>query len=204
METISNTYSAATNMPLNSTDANGNYIFHRNLIAPERYEEHQTLTVYGDAQRKAIDEARVTAPATVGELWTKYLELVVRNANVEKQLNALQNGMERVSRSMNEYADDQDFCDSYEDALNSMNSLLRDAGYTGWFEFEGRSEEVEVTVERQRVVRETTTVMVERKRGQEIDEDYAIDVASETDLDSWYVQDDHYNDSGYEVTDIHG
>lgn len=140
-------------------------------------------------------------PKTVGELWMRYLETLRDYSRTSSQLTALENGMSTIAEKMNEYADDQDWCSEYEYQLNEFNGALSNAGYTGWFSFEGRKVQVRVRVERTREVREYIWIDMEMPKGEEVDYHEATEIAGEMDIDAWCVDDDHYNDSDYEITD---
>ena len=154
------------------------------------------------AQREAAQRIINNPPKTLGELWYDYLNLVAANATAVKNLTALERGLGKVNTAMNEYADDQNWCGQYDETLPTFTRMLVEEGYTGWFEFIGRVEEVNVTVERRRVVTETITFSMERVKGAEFDYDSAIDLADGCDTEMWDIQDDCYDTDGYEVIDV--
>lgn len=162
----------------------------------------KSLTFGSTAQREAIQKIINDPPSTLGELWYDYLYLVAAQANSLKNLNALERGLGKVNTYLNEYADDNNYCSDYEAKLSDLNSLIVSEGYTGWFVFEGRTEEVNVTVERRRTIVETTVVTMERARGAEVDYDTATDLASECDESDWEVTDECYDTDYYEVIDV--
>ena len=192
-------YTDRVKMPDIPENARGEYEIPANTLST-KYSEHQRITFWNTAMREAIEEVKAHPPETVGDLWAKYLYLIAQHANTNKQLNALQSGLSAVNEHMNEYADDNNFCESYEDALEEFNNRLYSAGYNGFFQFTGREEEVQVTVRRHRTVLEQTTVTMTRMRNQEIDEDVAQELAD--DVDRWDEIDYDYNTDYYEITDI--
>jgi hypothetical protein len=131
----------------------------------------------------------------------RYLEMCRDYSRASSQLTALENGMSTIAAKMNEYADNEDWCDDYEYQLNEFNGALSNAGYTGWFEFEGRKVQMRVRVERNRIVREHIWIDMEVPKGDDPDYDYATELAGEMDVEDWNIDDDHYNDENYEVTD---
>lgn len=161
----------------------------------------RSLTFGNTAQREAAQAIINNPPKTVGELWHDYLRLVAANANATKNLAALESGLHQVNNYMNNYADDNNLCGEYEDALYTFTRFLTDAGYTGWFEFTGRVEQVTVTVERTRTVREYMTVNMERNKGSE-DVDFALEIAETSEAYEWTISDEEYDTSDYEVTDV--
>lgn len=167
----------------------------------ETLSDHTAIYYRTVAQADAIKAVAADPPKTVGDLWARYLKLVSTNAHYMKQLAALENGMSIIAAKMNDYADEQDWCDDYEYNLNKFNEALNDAGYSGWFAFTARQVQMRVRVERTRQVKEHVWIDMEVARGDEIDYYYATEVANEIDVDSWEIDDDHYDDSDYEVTD---
>ena len=163
--------------------------------------EHGAIYFRTLVQADALKAMVQTPPKTVGELWMRYLHLLSDYSRASKQLSALESGLSTIAEKMNEYADQQDWCDDYEYHLNEFNGALSNAGYNGWFSFEGRKVQMRVRVERERTVKEHTWVEVEVSKGEEVDYHYATEIAGEMDNDEWYIDDDHYNDSDYEITD---
>jgi hypothetical protein len=203
VETPNNTpmtfYTDRVRMPDIPENSRGEYEIKPNTLSP-KYTEHQSIVFYNTAMRTAIEQVKAYPPETVGDLWAKYLYLVAQHAQVNKSLNGLVSGLSVVNEKMNEYADDNNFCSSYEEALSDFNRALYEAGYSGYFEFTGREEEVQVTVRRQRTVLEEVTVSMTRMRDAEIDEDTAQELADE--MDTWTEIDYDYNTDYYEVTDV--
>ena len=192
-------YTDRVRMPDIPENSRGEYEIKANTLSP-KYSEHQSIVFYNTSMRTAIEQVKAYPPETVGDLWAKYLYLVAQHAQVNKHLNALQSGLAVVNEKMNEFADDNNFCSSYEEALTDFNRALYDAGYSGHFEFTGREEEVQVTVRRQRTVLEAVTVSMTRMRDAEIDEDMAQEIADE--MDTWDELDSDYATDYYEVTDV--
>lgn len=163
--------------------------------------EHSAIYFRTLVQADAIKAMLQTPPKTVGELWMRYLETLRDYSRVASQLTALESGMSTIAEKMNAYADDQEWCSDYEYQLNEFNGALSNAGYSGWFSFEGRKVQMRVRVERERTVKEHTWVEVEVSKGEEVDYEYATEIANDVDMDDWMVDDDHYNDGYYEITD---
>ena len=189
-------------LPEIKENASGNLAVDFEPLQPLENRLGKTLTFGNTAQREAIQKIINDPPSTLGELWYDYLYLVAAQANSLKNLNALERGLGKVNTYLNEYADDQNYCSDYEAKLSDLNSLIVSEGYTGWFVFEGRTEEVNVTVERRRTVMETTVVTMERARGAEVDYDTATDLASDYDESLWEVTDECYDTDYYEVIDV--
>ena len=105
---------------------------------------------------------------------------------------------------MNEYASINDFCETYEEALYNFNNTLAQQGYLGWFMFEGRMVSRRVLVQRVRHVQESIWVDVETRQGTEdsLLSEEASEIAEGMDSMYWDVQDDEYDTTDYDVTDI--
>ena len=165
----------------------------------DKFYDYQRVVFMSTAQKEALKRLQDDPPATVGHLWALYLQAVAALAQANKNNQAIVRGLTRINGEMNEFAEDQNFCDSYEwDALRKFNDILAEEGYN-FFEFEGRKTTMRLTIQRDRTVRETLEVEIEVARGEEPDHDYACDVASDTEVAYWEVQDDHYDDSDYQV-----
>ena len=171
-------------------------------LQPLEHRLGKSLTFGNTAQREAAQRIINDPPKTLGELWYDYLMLVAANANAAKNLAALERGLSKVNTFLNEYADNENWCSEYEDKLSDMSSLLVGEGYTGWFTFEGRAEEVQVTIERRRTVLETVTVTMEKPKGSDLDYSDAVELAEGYDDEMWDVQDDCYDTDSYEVSDV--
>jgi len=171
-------------------------------LQPLEHRLGKSLTFGSTAQREAAQKIINDPPKTLGELWYDYLMLVAANANTAKNLAALERGLGKVNYYINEYADDENWCSEYEQKLFDMTRLLVDEGYTGWFEFTGRVEEVQVTIERRRTVLETVTVNMEKPKGSDLDYSDAVDQASEYDDSDWEVTDECYDTDYYEVINV--
>lgn len=192
-------YTDRVRMPDIPENSRGEYEIKANTLSP-KYSEHQVITFYNTAQRTAIEEVKAYPPETVGELWAKYLYLVNQNASTSKQLAAVVSALGTINDQMNEFAEDQNFCDSYEQALSNFNVALSGAGYHGSFQFVGRTEEVQVTVRRQRTILEDTVVTMTRSHGDDIDEEVAQELADECSY--WDEVDSDYNTDCYEIVDV--
>lgn len=141
-------------------------------------------------------------PKTVGELLYQFLELKAHATVTLSDLSALHKGLGKINDWLNEYAEEQNMCDSYESTLDKWNQTLRDQGYHGWFEFEGRKEDIMVTVQRTRTVIETASVCVSMTRNDR-DGAYqeAIEAADNLGLDDWTEVDDCYSTDDYQAID---
>lgn len=171
-------------------------------LQPLEHRLGKSLTFGNTAQREAAQRIINDPPKTVGELWYDYLMLVAAQANSLKNLTALERGLSKVNAFLNEHAENENWCSEYEDKLSDMNSLIVADGYTGWFIFEGRTEEVDVMVERRRTVVETVTVRMEKPKGADVDYETAVDEAAEYDDSLWEVTDECYDTDYYEVVNV--
>ena len=189
-------------MPEIKENASGSLTVDFEPLQPLENRLGKSLTFGNTAQREAAQKIINDPPKTVGELWYDYLMLVAANATAVKNLTALERGLSKVNTYLNEYADDQKYCSDYEAKLSDLNSLIVSEGYTGWFIFEGRTEEVNVTVERRRTIVETTVVTVDRPKGAEVDYEMVTDMASEYDESLWETTDECYDTDCYEVIDV--
>lgn len=171
-------------------------------LQPLENRSGNALMFRSTAQREAAQRIINNPPKTLGELWYDYLNLVAANATTAKNLTALEAGLSKVNTFLNEYAENENWCSEYEDKLSDMNSLIVSEGYTGWFVFEGRTEEVNVTVERRRTIVEQTVVTMDRPKGSEVDYETATDLAADYDESLWEVTDECYDTDYYEVIDV--
>lgn len=171
-------------------------------LQPLEHRLGKSLTFGSTAQREAAQRIINDPPKTVGELWYDYLMLVAANANTAKNLSALERGMGKVNYFLNEYADEENYCSGYEDKLSDLNVLITSEGYTGWFQFEGRTEEVDAIVERRRTIVETVSVRMEKPKGSDLDYNTAVDMAADYDDCHWEVTDECYDTDFYEVIDV--
>ena len=162
------------------------------------FQDYQRVVFMSTAQKEALKRLQDDPPTTVGHLWALYLQAVAALAQANKQNQAVVSGLGRVNYEMNEYADDQNFCDSYEEALRKFNDILAEEGYN-FFEFEGRKATMRLTIQRDRTVRETMEVEIEVPRLSDIDYDYAYEIANESSIDEWETQDDEYDTDHYDV-----
>jgi len=197
METINTTYDYATKFPPvgeeSVGDGNVDYFIELSKLSPQ-YSEHSRVRFSTRDEKSLLETLRMNEPKSVGHLWGMFLKERMELFRVRRQLNALQDGLSQVNERMNEEASEQDLCSSYEDLLEALNSVLRANGYTGWFEFTGRRRTMRFEVQRDRIVRETTTVELEVSHGDDPDYDIVYENASEIDTELWDVQDDHYDD----------
>lgn len=171
-------------------------------LQPLEHRLGKSLTFGNTAQREAAQRIINDPPKTVGELWYDYLMLVAANANTVKNLTGLERGLGKVNAFLNEYADEENYCSGYEDKLSDMNTLISSEGYTGWFQFEGRTEEVDAIVERRRTIVETVSVRMEKPKGGDVDYDTAVDMAADYDDSDWEVTDECYDTDYYQVVSV--
>jgi len=197
METINTTYDYATKFPPVGEepvgDGNVDYYIELSKLSPQYSAESRVRFSTRD-EKSLLETLRMNEPKSVGHLWAMYLKERMELFKTRRQLVALQDGMSSVNDSMNDEANEQNLCSSYEDLLENLNSVLRAHGYTGWFEFTGRRRTMRFEVQRDRIVRETTTVELEVSHGDDPDYDLVYEMASEIDTELWDVQDDHYDD----------
>lgn len=189
-------------MPEIKENAQGSLSVDFEPLQPLEHRLGKSLTFGSTAQREAAQRIINDPPKTVGELWYDYLMLVAAAASTAKNLTALESGLGKVNTFLNEYAENENWCPEYEDKLSDMNTLITSEGYTGWFAFEGRVEEVDVIVERRRTVVETVRVRMEKPRGSEVDYETATDAAADYSDSEWEVTDECYDTDYYEVVSI--
>jgi len=190
-------YTDRTTMPDIPMSTSGDPELQLNTLSAE-FQDYQRVVFMSTAQKEALKRLQDNPPATVGHLWALYLQAVAALAQANKQNQAVVRGLGRVNYEMNEYADDQNFCDSYEEALRKFNDILIEEGYN-FFEFEGRKATMRLTIQRDRTVRETMEVEIEVPRLSDIDYDYAYEIANESSIDEWETQDDEYDTDHYDV-----
>jgi hypothetical protein len=157
----------------------------------DKFHDYQRVVFMSTAQKEALKRLQDDPPATVGHLWALYLQAVAALAQANKQNQAVVRGLTRINFEMNEFADDQNFCDSYEEALRKFNDIFAEEGYN-FFDFEGRKTTMRLTIQRDRTVRETLEVEIEVPYLSDIDYDYAYEIANDSMLDEWETQDDEY------------
>jgi hypothetical protein len=142
----------------------------------------------------------VRTPATVGELTYRYATLLASAESARKQLLALEDGLAGINLEMNEYAETANFCNEYEQKLKIFNQALRDAGYTGTFEFVGRMYDGRALVRRHRVIIEEVWVNVTMDRNGELfDEEDATSIAEDLNPEDFDIVDEQYDTSDYEI-----
>lgn len=141
-------------------------------------------------------------PKTVGELLYQFLELKAHAFTISSDLAALHQGLGSINEWLNEYAEEQNMCGTYEATLEKWNQMFREAGYHSWFNFEGRKEDIMVTVQRTRTVIETATVCVSMTRDdRDAAYEEAVDAAAGLDLSDWTEVDDCYSTDDYQAID---
>jgi hypothetical protein len=166
----------------------------------DKFADHQRLVFMSTAQKEALTRLQENPPATVGHLWALYLQAVAALAVANKNNQAVIRALSRINYEMNQFADDNDFCDSYEEYLQTFNNIFSEEGYN-FFDFEGRKTTMRVTIQRDRTVRETMHVEIEVPRGQDPDYDYAYEIASDSMIDEWETQDEEYDTDRYDAID---
>jgi hypothetical protein len=164
----------------------------------DKFHDYQRVVFMSTAQKEALTRLQENPPATVGHLWALYLQAVAALAQANKNNQAVVRALSRINFEMNEYADDQNFCDSYENALRKFNDIFAEEGYN-FFDFEGRKTTMRLTIQRDRTVRETMTVEIEVPRLSETDYDYAYDIANDSMIDEWETEDDEHDTDNYQV-----
>lgn len=150
--------------------------------------------VFASPQQQHVFRTQVlkNPPKTVGTLMYSWITAVNNYALKEASLNALINGLQEINAEMNKYAEHNNLCSEYEEKLGLFNDMLKNAGYRGWFQFEGRERTYDVLVERQRTVTERIWTRV-TLTGTSIDEDeiaeMAVSQVEDTDEDEWEESD---------------
>lgn len=202
METINTTYDNATNFPPVGEETVGDgsvdFYIELNKLSPQYSAESRVRFSTRD-EKSLLETLRTNEPKSVGHLWAMYLKNRMELFRTRKRMTALEDGLTLVNGHMNNEADEQNMCSAYEELLVTLNDILRQNGYDGYFWFTGRTKTMRIEVQRERVVQETTTVELEVMHGDDPDYDMAYEMASEMDLMFWNVQDDHYNDMDYTV-----
>lgn len=142
-------------------------------------------------------------PKTVGALQYSYVTAVHARTGFLQQLDTLIAGLQEINAEMNNYAEHNNLCSEYEEKLGIFNEMLRKAGYTGWFQFEGRERTYDVLVERTRTITERTWIQVtltgsgNANDHQEAAYERACSEAEEVDDSVWEETDTFYDN--YEV-----
>jgi hypothetical protein len=140
------------------------------------------------------------SPRSVGELTYRYAVALAAAESARKQLRVLENGLAGINLEMNEYAEENEFCNLYEQKLKIFNQALRDAGYTGGFEFVGRRYDGRARVRRHRVIIEEVWVDVTMNRNGELfDEEDATSIAEDLNPEDFDIVDEQYDTSDYEI-----
>lgn len=194
METINTTYNYATQMPDIVENGNGDPALNKQVLVPSA-ESWESIVFARTCEREALDRLKHNTPPTVGDLWWQYLIAVQQEARAANNQQVLVRALNRINTEMNEYADDQSFCEGYEEALERFNKILNEEGYNGYFSFEGRTETYTVRVTRHRIVKETIDVDIEMRKGSSdlsvIQEAY--EVAEEKETYEWDEEDTEYD-----------
>lgn len=190
-------YTDRTRMPDIPVSASGDPELKLDTLSAE-FADWQRLVFMSTAQKEALTRLQQNPPETVGHLWALYLQAVAALAQANKNNQAVVRGLSRINVEMNEFAEDQNFCESYEEALQKFNDILREEGFP-LFDFEGRKTTMRITIQRDRTVRETMDVEIDVFRNQDVDYDYAYEIANDSMLDEWETQDEEYDTDRYEV-----
>jgi hypothetical protein len=190
-------YTDRVTMPDIPMSASGDPELQLNTLS-DKFHDYQRVVFMSTAQKEALTRLQENPPATVGHLWALYLQAVAALAQANKNNQAVVRALSRINFEMNEYADDQNFCDSYENALRKFNDIFAEEGYN-FFDFEGRKTTMRLTIQRDRTVRETMTVEIEVPRLSETDYDYAYDIANDSMIDEWETEDDEHDTDNYQV-----
>jgi len=192
-------YTDRVTMPEITMSASGDPTLKLDTLS-DKFADYQRLVFMSTAQKEALTRLQENPPATVGHLWALYLQAVAALAVANKNNQAVIRALGRINVGMNEFADDNNFCDSYEEALQTFNNIFSEEGYN-FFDFEGRTTTMRVTMQRDRTVRETMQVEIEVPRGQDPDYHYAYDIANDSMIDDWETQDEEYSMDRYDVID---
>ena len=194
METINTTYNYATQMPDIVENGNGDPALNKQVLVPSA-ESWESVVFARTSERGALERLKANTPPTVGDLWWKYLLALRAEAQAADNQLTLVRALGKINSRMNDYADDNDMCEAYEEALEGFNKILQEEGYRGYFSFEGRTETYTVRVTRHRTVKETIDVDVEMRKGSSdqsvIDEAYEI--AEERETYEWEEEDTEYD-----------
>lgn len=148
--------------------------------------DYRKLSFKTPAAKAAFMHHAPKGPKTVGHMIYNYYGLIKQYADSQSSLENLIKGLRRINELMNEYAETNNLCSEYEETLEEFNNVLCVAGYNGWFTFEGREEDVAITVERERTIREQAVIYTKRRKGNDID---------------WYDIQDEVFDADWETTD---
>jgi hypothetical protein len=140
-------------------------------------------------------EPNSMVPKTVGGLYGAFVE----QYHAIHRINTV---LELVNMAMNEYADENNLCSAYDEAVNSLNDIIITHFPTWGFRFEPRQRMYNVIVERTRTVKETTVVYVTgttSATAAEIKEIALNDAQYIDDEGEWSVQEEE--DDDYLVVD---
>ena len=149
---------------------------------------------FSSPQQQAVFRTQVLAnpPKTVGMLMYSWITAINNYALKEASLTALINGLQEINAEMNKYAEHNNLCSEYEEKLGLFNDMLHQAGYRGWFRFDGRERTYDVLVERQRTVTERIWTQV-TVNGTSMDDDEIAETAfsqvEDLDEDDWEESD---------------
>jgi hypothetical protein len=187
-------YSTPVQTPIISENANGDPALNKQVLVPSA-ESWESVVFARTCERGALERLKANTPPTVGDLWWKYLIALRAEAQASDNQQVLVRALGRINRYMNEYADDNDMCEAYEDALEQFNKILQEEGYRGFFSFEGRTETFTVRVTRHRTVKETIDIDVEMRKNASEQEviDEAYEVSEEAETHRWDEEDTEYD-----------
>lgn len=135
------------------------------------------------------DAERVTEDTPPVDVMQEKIDSLTRSLeDARKDRDNLLLFLSMVNDAGNEMADDFSMCDNYENQLDDWNSWLSDKGLS--FRFVGRSQEVEVRVERTQT--EVCYITVTMPRGWDNSQLYDAAVDAANDYGSWETDCDNY------------
>lgn len=177
----------AVQMPFIAVNVNGNPQTNATEFTQGVLQGNGFLIFNTEDDQYALRALQANPPTTVAALWWEVLNLTHKLARTKASQQNLIKGLEKFNEHANQVANDNSMCEEYEATLKEANRLMEECGYTGFFRWEGRTEDYEVEVMRLRTVQEKITVTVPMPKGS--DEDDVIREAyelaeAETD-DSW-------------------
>ena len=176
-----------TDFPFTTVATEGDSEFHvyESTYVPGAPDHHKVI--FNNPQAAAaFTSHNPSSEITVGQLIYDHYKLVHKYAQGQRALESLVKGLQRINEMMNDYAEANNLCEEYEETLNEFNNVLSVAGYNGWFTFDGRQEDIAITIERERTIREQAVIYTSRRKGEDID---------------WYDIQDEAFDANWETTD---
>lgn len=161
--------------------------------------DHRKVSFKVPTATAAFTHNAPKGPTTVGHLIYDHYRLIKTYADSQRSLDSLIKGLQRINELMNEYAETNNLCSEYEETLEEFNNVLSVNGYSGWFVFEGRQEEVAVTIERERTIREQAVIHMSVRKGQEVD---WYDIQDEADYADWDTIEDEASVGDVEIVSV--